>query len=98
MFEKRFFAAHKAARKEKYQAKDPVTDALFCGNMPQTAEDINYLHKRLTYAISTLSGMQQNGGMGTEFDTDSDKEDQKSLVSFIKDMMTAFSVTVEELK
>lgn len=58
---------------------------------------LNDLHKRLNYSGHVLSGQQQNGGQGTEFNEESDKQDQESLRNIIKDLMTAFGVLPEEL-
>ena len=78
--------------------KDSLNQKLFCGAGFLSTLMINDLHKRLEYAVGMLSGMQQNGGMGTEFDKDFNKEANQALINFIKDMMFAFDVSSEDLK
>lgn len=58
----------------------------------------NKLIKRIVFATSILGGMQQNGGMGTEFDDAADKEDRQSIKEIALDVLTAFGLTIEDLK
>ena len=70
---------------------------LFCGAGYRTGIACNQMHKRLDYAIMTLSGMQQNGGMGSDFDEESDKQDREDILNVLKDLLIAFGVSAEEL-
>ena len=82
----------------KFKMKESLNTKLFCGAGFHSSLMINDLHKRLEYAVCMLSGMQQNGGQGTEFDKNYDKEAKQSLINFIKDMMFAFDVSMDDLK
>lgn len=86
------------ALNSKWSEKEPLNKKLFLGAGWYSIIDINHLHKRLQYAVSILGGMQQNGGMGTEFDEQSNIEDKQTIKDVIKDMLMAFNLTVEDLK
>lgn len=83
---------------EKYSAKDPINKYLFLGAGWHSLVDKNKLYKRLEYAINHLGGKQQNGGMGTEFDEESDKQDKQALKEVMLDVLTAFGLTMDDLK
>lgn len=70
---------------------------LSMGNGYYSTMRINELHKRLNYASMVLSGQQQNGGQGTEFNEESDRQDQESLQDVMKDFLISFGVSPEEL-
>ncbi len=54
-------------------------------------------HKSLNYAAYILGGMEQNGGMGTEFDEQSEKEDNQKLKNLLKDIVSAFGYSPQDL-
>ena len=58
---------------------------------------LNDLHKRLNSAACVLTGQQQNGGQGTEFDEKFDRQCQEHLKDILKDLLIAFGVSPEEL-
>jgi hypothetical protein len=70
---------------------------LFCGAGYRTGIACNQMHKRLDYAIMTLGGMQQNGGMGSDFDEESDKQGHEDIKNVLKDLLIAFDISAEEL-
>ena len=47
------------------------------------------LHKRLEEAFQALSGEQQNGGMGYEYDEKSGNEDYTTLVAVVQEVALA---------
>lgn len=77
--------------------KDPINKYLFMGSGYHSLCLLNQYHKLLNYAAYVLGGMQQNGGMGTEFDEQSDKEDKGTLKRILKDFITAFGLTPQDL-
>ena len=89
--------AYTNARKEKY-LKEPISEKLFMGTGNVSIVRKNQLHKRLEFAISELGGLEQNGGMGTEFDTEMDIEGRQNIISVIKDMLVAFNLKTEDIK
>lgn len=83
---------------ERWKKRDPLNRYIFWGNGYHSSVSGNYLHKRLQQAFITQGGMQQNGGMGTEFDEQSDKEDKATLISVAKDILVGLGLTVDDLK
>lgn len=83
---------------ERFLVQDRITQYLFMGAGWHSLVAANNLHKRIRQAIYILGGMQQNGGMGTEFDEESEKQDKQSLKEIALDVLTAFGLTVEDLK
>ena len=59
---------------------------------------INACHKRLAFAFSELGGLQQNGGMGTEFDEKMDQECRKNIKEVLRELIRAFGMRVEDLR
>jgi hypothetical protein len=96
--ESKMIMAFRNARKNKFGFKDRITDYLFMGAGWHSCVAKNKLHKRIEYAVSVLGGLQQNGGMGTDFDEESDKQDKQALKEIALDVLTAFGLTVEDLK
>lgn len=74
------------------------TQYLFMGAGYHSSIMLNKLHKKIQYAAGILGGMQQNGGMGSTFSEDSDKQDKQSLKEIVLDILTAFGLTVDDLK
>ncbi len=72
-------------------------DTLFLGGGLYSMNAVGMLHKRLAYATMILGGKQQNGGQGTEFDEQSDKEDEQLIKTALKDIIAAFGYKPEEL-
>ncbi len=56
-----------------------------------TSQDISVLKKKINKAIEIIGGMQQNGGMGYEFDKKSDKIDKKDLKNITEDIVMALT-------
>lgn len=91
------YKAYVEARKEKY-LQEPINEKLFMGTGNVSIVKANKLHKRLRFAYSELGGLEQNGGMGTEFDVQADVEGRQAIKDVIKDMLVAFDLKVEDLK
>ena len=85
-------------RKSRFGQKERFKDYLFMGAGWHSIVNRNKLIKRIVFATSILGGMQQNGGMGTEFDDAADKEDRQSIKEIALDVLTAFGLTIEDLK
>ncbi len=51
------------------------------------------LHARLDYALSILGGQQQNGGMGSEYSNEEEKESESAILDVLKDMIIALGMT-----
>jgi hypothetical protein len=84
-------------RDEKFSYNKRITEELFCGAGNSTSLWISNLHKRIDYGISHLSGTQQNGGMGHEFDEERDKQDKQEIKNVLLDVITAFGMKPEDL-
>jgi hypothetical protein len=84
-------------KKERY-LREPINEKLFMGTGNVSLVKANKLHKRLQFAISELSGMEQNGGMGTEFDVEADIQSSNNIKDVIRDMLVAFNLKPEDLK
>ncbi len=94
----KLFKVFEQSRKDKWAKENRITDYLFMGSGEFSIVKKNQLHKRIEQAVSVLGGMQQNGGMGTDFDEESDKQDRQALKEIALDVLTAFGLTVEDLK
>jgi len=79
------------ARKEQ-TLKEPLNKRLFLGAGNHSIVFLNKLHKRLTYAAHELGGMEQNGGMGTEFDEAFQEDGEKNIKLVINDILIAFGL------
>lgn len=88
---------YRQANKERCSG-EAITKKLFMGSGNYSIVAKNKLHRRLEFAISELGALEQNGGMGTEFDIEMDKECRENIKNVIGDMMVAFGLTVEDLK
>lgn len=86
------------ARRFRYSEQARIDKYLFMGAGWHSTVLKNRLHRRIESAVSALGGMQQNGGMGTEFDEESDKKDKQTLKEVALDVLTAFGLTVDDLK
>lgn len=84
------------ARKNRI-VKEPINKKLFMGVGYHSLCLLNQYHKALNYASYVLGGMEQNGGMGTEFDEQSEKEDDKKLKNILKDIVYAFGYSPQDL-
>lgn len=88
------------ARKERYLKEKLYKEedrSLFMGAGMYSAHQCARLHARLAWAFSCLSGMQQNGGMGSEFDEQSQKEDEESVKDVCRDILHAFGLKPGDL-
>lgn len=86
------------ARTSRYGDKERIKDYLFMGNGWHSIVNRNKLIKRIVLATSALGGMEQNGGMGTEFNDESDKQDRQTIKEVALDVLTALGLTVDDLK
>lgn len=75
-----------------------IGEKLFLGGGVNSVVAANNLHKRLNYAISILGGMQQNGGMGSEFSEEEDLQGKNELHEVIKDIACALNVDLKDIK
>lgn len=62
---------------------------IFMGAGAHSGVMVDLLHRRVDYAISMLSGEQQNGGMGTEYNEKFANEAIESIDAVILDLITA---------
>ncbi len=85
-------------RKSEPIRKWPFLKTLFLGSGWHSIICCNLLHKRLQHAFSVLGGMQQNGGQGTEFDEQSDKEDKQAIKDVLNELLWAFNLVPDDLK
>lgn len=84
------------ARKQRL-AKDMVNKNVFMGNGWHSTVDVNTFHKRLTFAFCELSIIEQNGGMGTEFDEKLNDRNLKNIKDVLKDIVIAFDMIPQHL-
>jgi hypothetical protein len=91
------YEAYTKSRKERY-LENPVNKKLFMGAGYHSKLLMNQLHRRLSFAFAQLSGLQQNGGMGYEFDDTFDKRGNQDIKDVLKDLLIAFNLTAEDLK
>ncbi len=74
----------------KNKAKENCFDKeIFLGCGVKIAAKIALLHERINFALYSLGGEQQNGGMGTEFNTEQHNEDNKIIRDVVQDVITA---------
>lgn len=96
-----FQSIWKEVRKERFEEKDNCfkdkNKTLFMGAGFHTLFQLAQLHKRLSFAASELSGEQQNGGMGTEFNEQSSKEAEQNIKDVLRDIIHAFGYTPGDL-
>lgn len=78
--------------------KEGISKSLFMGAGWLSINSRNLLHKRLSYAAMILGGKEQNGGQGTEFDEQSDKEDEYKIKEVLRDIIAAFGYSPEDLQ
>lgn len=64
---------------------------IFMGAGERSVLNCGLLFGRLDEALSVLSGGQQNGGMGHEFDEESDRECDERLEAIVRDMAMALT-------
>lgn len=82
---------------DRYYKKPLLNEILFMGAGTHSLNECNMLHRRLNYAFSELSGRQQNGGMGTQFDENFDKQAQNNIKDVLYDIIHAFGYEPEDL-
>lgn len=92
----RFEDAYYDARKQRF-AKDRIDKSIFMGNGWRSTVDVNTLHKRLAFAFYELGFIEQNGGMGSEFDEELNDRNLKNIKDVLKDMLVAFGMTPQDL-
>ncbi len=87
-------------RNQKY-CKDILypdnTKPIFLGAGNFSVRDAAMLHQRLSFALSELSGEQQNGGMGTEYNKQSGKEAEQNIKDVLRDLIHAFGYSAADL-
>jgi hypothetical protein len=94
----KMYQAFNEARQSRYGDKERIKNYLFMGSGWHSIVSRNKLIKRIIWATSVLGGMEQNGGMGTEFDNESDKQDKQTIKEVALDVLTALGLTVNDLK
>jgi hypothetical protein len=62
-----------------------------CSHPGSTESNMLNAHKSLDEAFSILSGAQQNGGMGSQFDKKEDKQNRKELNAIAEDIVMALT-------
>lgn len=88
-----------ATRDDRYTVvKTPINKKLFMGAGHHSIVAKNLLHKRLEFAAYQLAGIEQNGGMGTEFNEESDKQEKEDIKDVMRDLLVAFGLTADDLK
>ena len=80
-----------SARETRYR-KEKLNEKLFMGAGNRSIVLKNELHRRLEYATSQLSAIEQNGGMGHPFDERMDKECRQNIKDVIDDIIVAFNI------
>lgn len=86
-------------RKNRYEKENCFADKpIFMGAGMYSNYDCSLLHKRLRYALNVLGGKQQNGGQGTEFNEQSDKEDESLIKETLRDIIAAFGYKPLEIQ
>lgn len=96
--DRRLMNAYYQARKSKFSNQERIKDYLFMGNGWHSIVNRNKLIKRIVLATSALGGMEQNGGMGIEFNEESDKQDKLTIKEVVLDVLTALGLTIDDLK
>ena len=76
---------------ERYQKQ--FKSEIFMGNSHpgSTESNILNLHKLVDEACGVLSGLQQKGGMGTDFDKKEAKQSEKCLDAIAEDIVMALT-------
>ncbi len=72
---------------DNHAFKDPI----FMGGGAYSVRDCGLLLGKVNQALSLLSGMQQNGGMGTAFDEDEDREGAERIEAIVRDVAMALT-------
>jgi hypothetical protein len=85
-------------RKSRYcKVNEFAKDKLFCGGGHYSSNRIARLHQRLAFAVSCLSGEEQNGGMGTEFNEESSRDANNNIKDVLLDIIRAFGIKPKDL-
>lgn len=66
---------------------------IFMGNGPGSVRELEALHRLIEEAARVVSGMNQNGGMGSAFDYDSDRKDRERLAEIRAVLKSSFKPT-----
>ncbi len=85
-------------QRKKRHEKSILNKRLFMGAGYHSLVNLNKLHRGLDFAASQLSGLEQNGGMGTEYDLQMEEQGVQNIKDVIKDIMLAFDIKSEDLK
>jgi len=93
---KKYRAIYSNARKDS-EFFEPINNKLFCGSGWLSILHIAHLHKRLESAIDNLCTIQQNGGMGTEYDEQLEFKCRSEIKSIVKEIMFALDVSVKDI-
>lgn len=84
------------ARREEV-CKDKTHKTAFMGHGWLSKIFTNLLHKRLHFAFHQLGMMEQNGGMGTDFDEKMQQECTQNIKDVLNDLIFAFGMTPQNL-
>lgn len=97
LYQRKNFTSSFGSMMKQCSLSEPINKKLFMGAGNHSIIALNKLHKRLQYAAHQLGALEQNGGMGTEFDEKLEKDCKDDIVSVIKDIMYAFDISKEDL-
>lgn len=86
------FDEYDKSNKNKYLTDRQFTEYIFLGAGSFSTLNIDKLHARLAYAVAMLGGQQQNGGMGSEYSVEEEKETEKAIIEVIQDIAVALGV------
>jgi len=67
-----------------------IFQQIFLGSGSYSLQQIRTVFFRLDDAFSHLSGMQQNGGMGTEFSEEYQQKNEEEIKDILRDVICAF--------
>jgi hypothetical protein len=89
---------YRDTKDNRFSRKDPIRKKLFMGAGHHSIVQKNGLHQRLEFACYELSGLEQNGGQGTEFDQQMNDECILNIKDVIKDIAYALNMSVGDIK
>lgn len=69
-----------------------INDLYFDGAGEHSCAKFLFIMNRIRKAFSMLSGMQQNGGMGSDFDEKLDEEGRMFLETVVQELINAFGL------
>lgn len=85
-------------RKSRFADVGRIKDHLFMGNGWRSIVNRNKVIKRIVLATSVLGGMEQNGGMGSSFNEETDKQDRQTIKDIALDVLTALGLSANDIK